>query len=160
MAHLNPPKKQQGIVLILALIMVVAVTGIAVTLMNSSSIDAKITAAVQEREVAENEVMGTVLKVIANQAAAGRNSAFFKKPEQIPEGGFDLGAIGDSTNKMINLNNGELDLPCPRKYNFTSGVSCNMVEVNTTITYGKKSIHTLTVKTGVAQEMASLNTGG
>ncbi|MCF2921672.1 pilus assembly PilX N-terminal domain-containing protein, partial [Pseudoalteromonas sp. APAL1] len=85
MAHLNPPKKQQGIVLILALIMVVAVTGIAVTLMNSSSIDAKITAAVQEREVAENEVMGTVLKVIANQAAAGRNSAFFKKPEQIPE---------------------------------------------------------------------------
>ena len=60
---------------------------------------------------------------------------------------------------MINLNNGELDLPCPRKYNFTSGVSCNMVEVNTTITYGK-SIHTLTVKTGVAQEMASLNTGG
>ena len=56
MAHLNPPKKQQGIVLILALIMVVAVTGIAVTLMNSSSIDAKITAAVQEREVAENEV--------------------------------------------------------------------------------------------------------
>ena len=96
-AHLNPPKKQQGIVLILALIMVVAVTGIAVTLMNSSSIDAKITAAVQEREVAENEVMGTVLKVIANQAAAGRNSAFFKKPEQIPEAGFDLGAIGDST---------------------------------------------------------------
>ena len=53
MAHVTLAKKQQGVVLIVALIMVVAVTGIAVTLMNSSSIDIKITNAVQEREVAE-----------------------------------------------------------------------------------------------------------
>ncbi len=43
MAHLVSIKKQQGVVLIVALIMVVAVTGIAVTLMSSSSIDIKIT---------------------------------------------------------------------------------------------------------------------
>ncbi|MEC8226210.1 MAG: pilus assembly protein PilX, partial [Pseudomonadota bacterium] len=39
MAHLTLQKKQQGVVLIVALIMVVAVTGIAVSLMSSSSID-------------------------------------------------------------------------------------------------------------------------
>ena len=57
MAYLKQlQKKQQGVVLITALIMVIAVTGIAVTLMSSSSIDIKITNAAQEREVAENEV--------------------------------------------------------------------------------------------------------
>ena len=61
---------------------------------------------------------------------------------------------------MTNKNNGVLDLPCPRKFNFTAGISCNMVQVDTTITYGTKSKHTLTITTGVAQEMASLNTGG
>ena len=53
MAYLIPMKnKQQGVVLITALIMVIAVTGIAVTLMSSSSIDIKITNSAQEREVA------------------------------------------------------------------------------------------------------------
>ena len=61
MAYLkSSPTKQQGVVLITALIMVIAVTGIAVTLMSSSSIDVKITNAAQEREVAENELIGEV----------------------------------------------------------------------------------------------------
>ena len=160
MAHLTLHKKQQGVVLIVALIMVVAVTGIAVTLMSSSSIDIKITNAAQERETAENELIGTVQQVIANEAAAGGNSAFLMKAAEIPDGGFAMGEVGGATNTMTNLNNGVLDLPCPRKFNFTAGISCNMVQVDTTITYGSKSKHTLTITTGVAQEMASLNTGG
>ena len=43
MAHLTLQRKQQGVVLIVALIMVVAVTGIAVTLLSSSSVDIKLT---------------------------------------------------------------------------------------------------------------------
>ncbi|MCP4586522.1 MULTISPECIES: pilus assembly protein PilX [unclassified Pseudoalteromonas] len=160
MAHVTLAKKQQGVVLIVALIMVVAVTGIAVTLMNSSSIDIKITNAVQEREVAENELFGNVQQVISAEATKGGDSAFLMKAAEIPEGGFVIGRVGNTTNTMTNLNNGALDLPCPRKYNFTSGVACNMIQVNSTITYGKKSTHVLTITTGVAQEMASLNTGG
>ena len=61
MAYLSKhANKQQGVVLITALIMVIAVTGIAVTLMSSSSVDIKITNAAQEREVAENELIGEV----------------------------------------------------------------------------------------------------
>ena len=64
MAYLKQSqKKQQGVVLITALIMVIAVTGIAVTLMSSSSIDIKITNAAQEREVAENELIGEVQRL-------------------------------------------------------------------------------------------------
>lgn len=152
--------KQQGIVLVIALIMVVAVTGIAVTLMSSSSVDIKVANSAQERETAENSLIGIVQKVIANEAAAGGNSAFLMKASEIPEGGFDMDDMDGASNTMTNLNNGVLDLPCPRKFNFTAGVSCNMVQVDTTITYGTKSKHTLTISTGVAQEMASLNTGG
>ena len=61
--------------------------------------------------------------------------------------------------KMINLNKGALNLECPRRFNFTAGVSCNMVQVATTIEYGSKSKHQLTIVTGVAQEMASTGKG-
>ena len=60
---------------------------------------------------------------------------------------------------MTNLNNGLLELNCPRSYSFTAGVSCNMVQVSTTIEYGSKSKHQLTIVTGIAQEMASTGKG-
>jgi type IV pilus assembly protein PilX len=65
----------------------------------------------------------------------------------------------DMKSNMINLNNGVLDLECPRRFNFTAGISCNMVQVSTTIDYGSKSKHQLTIVTGVAQEMASISKG-
>lgn len=78
MAYLKQSqKKQQGVVLITALIMVIAVTGIAVTLMSSSSIDIKITNAAQEREVAENELIGEVQRMISDEANKGANNQFF-----------------------------------------------------------------------------------
>ncbi|HEA19098.1 MAG: pilus assembly PilX family protein [Pseudoalteromonas prydzensis] len=160
MAHLKRVSKQQGIVLVVALIMVVAVTGIAVTLMSSSSVDMKITNAAFEREEAENLLMGNVQQVIADEATKGGTSHFLYTQAQIPNGTIALNKIGETTSTMSNLNSGALDLPCPRKFNFTAGISCNMVQVNSTITYGSKSKHTITVTSGIAQEMASLNTGG
>ena len=65
----------------------------------------------------------------------------------------------DMQSRMINLNKGVLDLECPRRFSFTAGISCNMVQVSTTIEYGSKSKHQLTIVTGVAQEMASLSKG-
>lgn len=166
------PSKQQGVVLITALIMVIAVTGIAVTLMSSSTIDIKITNAAQEREVAENELVGEVQKVIAIEAKKGKNSNFFltksetvtlgkdengneleKKEKDISLSGSDMKSI------LNNLNNGQLELNCPRTYSYTAGVSCNMVQVSTTIEYGSKSKHSLTIVTGIAQEMASIGKG-
>jgi len=78
MAYLSKrASKQQGVVLITALIMVIAVTGIAVTLMSSSSVDIKITNAAQEREVAENELIGEVQRMISDEASKGAANQFF-----------------------------------------------------------------------------------
>ncbi|WP_352297421.1 pilus assembly protein PilX [Pseudoalteromonas sp. 20-MNA-CIBAN-0454] len=166
------PSKQQGVVLITALIMVIAVTGIAVTLMSSSTIDIKITNAAQEREVAENELIGQVQKVIAIEAKKGKNSNFFlTKSETITLGKDengnelekkekDISLLGsEMKSTMINLNSGTLELNCPRSYSYTAGVSCNMVQVSTTINYGSKSKHQLTIVTGVSQEMANVGKG-
>lgn len=172
-------RAQRGVVLISALIMVIAVTGIAVTLMSSSTIDIKITNAAQEREVAENELIGEVQRVIAAEAAKGGDSSFFLTPDEVTTeqkinkgGGMDDGdnsiainekdiSLPDSEMKsvLINLNNGQLELNCPRNYSYTAGISCNMVQVSTTVNYGSKSKHSLTIVTGIAQEMASIGKG-
>ena len=166
MAHLkNIPNKQRGVVLITALIMVIAVTGIAVTLMSSSTIDIKITNAAQEREVAENELIGEVQRMISGEANKGAGNQFFLSPDEVTsiasgdESGMVIAKHNDMQSKMINLNKGALNLECPRRFNFTAGVSCNMVQVATTIEYGSKSKHQLTIVTGVAQEMASTGKG-
>ncbi len=160
MAYLTQMKnKQHGVVLITALIMVIAVTGIAVTLMSSSSIDIKITNAAQEREVAENQLIGEVQRIIADEVSKGAANQFFLTPEEVSDKGIVMAERDDMKSNMINLNNGVLDLECPRRFSFTAGISCNMVQVSTTIEYGSKSKHQLTIVTGVAQEMASLSKG-
>jgi len=166
MAYLKQSqKKQQGVVLITALIMVIAVTGIAVTLMSSSSIDIKITNAAQEREVAENELIGEVQRMISDEANQGADNHFFLTPDEVTAiaDGDDKGMVianhADMQSKMTNLNKGALDLECPRRFNFTAGISCNMLQVATTIEYGSKSKHELTIVTGIAQEMASVSKG-
>ena len=166
MEHLNKQaKNQQGVVLITALIMVIAVTGIAVTLMSSSSIDVKITNAAQEREVAENELIGEVQRMISDEATKGAANQFFLSPEEVDavtadnDSGMLIAEHNDMKSKMINLNKGILDLECPRRFASTAGLACNMVQVSTTKKYGSKSKHELTIVTGVAQEMVSVNKG-
>ncbi|WP_193988576.1 pilus assembly protein PilX [Lelliottia steviae] len=159
MAHLVSVKKQQGVVLIVALIMVVAVTGIAVTLMSSSSIDIKITNAAQERDAAENKLIGIVQEVIAKEALEDGKSAFLLKPAKIPAEGFKMNKVDNETSTLKNMNKGPSALLCPRKFDPTPGIVCNMVQIDSSLTYGSKSKHTLTVVTGVAQEMANVNSG-
>lgn len=160
MAFIKPKAKQQGVVLIVALIMVVAVTGIAVTLMSSSSIDIKITNAAFEREEAENTLMGNVQKVIATEVAKDGASTLLFAQEQIPGDSIALGSIGNTQSELSNINNGAMNLNCPRDYAPTPVIVCNMVQINSTLTYGSKSKHTITVTTGIAQQMARQNTGG
>ncbi|TMO03053.1 pilus assembly protein PilX [Pseudoalteromonas sp. S558] len=159
--------KQQGVVLITALIMVIAVTGIAVTLMSSSSIDVKITNAAQEREVAENKLIGEIQRVIFTEVKKGGKSSFLLSPEEtitkvVKEGEADtFTSSKDIANHegmkstMTNLNKGVQNLTCLRSNAATTGISCNILQVTTTIEYGSKSKHQLTIVTGMAQQVVN-----
>ncbi|AQQ01860.1 pilus assembly protein PilX [Pseudoalteromonas aliena] len=159
--------KQQGVVLITALIMVIAVTGIAVTLMSSSSIDVKITNAAQEREVAENKLIGEIQRVIFTEVKKGGKSSFLLSPEEtitkvVKEGeadtfisSKDIANHEGMKSTMTNLNQGVKDLTCLRSHAATTGISCNILQVTTTIEYGSKSKHQLTIVTGMAQQVVN-----
>ena len=82
---------------------------------------------------------------------------FFLNKEQIGDAGINLGNLGDTTNRMFNRNEGPLPLNCPRRFDDTEGLKCNMIEINSVIKYGSKSKHNLTITTGIAQQMLSLN---
>ena len=151
-------KRQSGVVLITAMIMIVAVTAVAVSLMSNSSIDLKITNAAQERAQAESILLGEIQKIIVREGKKAGESNFLLERQQIPGDGVDIHESGDeSESKLRNLNNGELALNCPRQYAFTEGMSCNMTEVESTISYGTKNKHTITVVIGIGQEYIAIS---
>ncbi|MCG7533798.1 pilus assembly protein PilX [Pseudoalteromonas sp. OOF1S-7] len=157
MAH-----KQQGMVLIVSMVLIVAVMSVAVTLMSSSTIDIKVTNAAQEREAAEALLMGEVQRIIAREKALLGASVFNSL-----NGRFE-NDDGEMTSRLIhedeeleleslqeNLNSGELLLECPRVFNFTNGLSCVVTEVESSVQYGDQSRHQVTVVIGIAQEVMS-----
>lgn len=165
MAHLVISiNKHQGVVLISVLLMVMAVTLISVTVMSSSNINIKIAIAAQERAVAKNKLMGEVHRVIAMQVDKGIHSYFFLTPKALSDiaNGDDsvVIATGENTHsELISLNKSDFTLGCPRRFSVTTAISCNMVEISTTIKYGRKNIHELTIVTGISQEIPSLGKG-
>lgn len=153
-------KNQNGIVLVTAMIMIVAVTAVAVTLMSSSSIDLKITNAAQEREQAENLLVGEVQRVILEEGNRNSQSRFLMSVNQLElaeNNTFD--GMHGTDNIMRGLNNGPKELDCPRSFKYTKGIVCNLTEISTTVEYGTRAKHRLTVVVGVGQQMISASAG-
>ena len=152
-------QKQRGVVLITAMLMIVAVTAIAVTLMSSSTVDIKITNAAQERAQAESQLLGELQQVIQAQINSGNQSAFMLKRAEIAGVWQNIPTSDGATHRLRNLNLGELELKCPPEYAVTHGVVCNITEVQSTITYGRQNQHTVTYVVGIGQEVINISEG-
>ncbi|AZZ97636.1 hypothetical protein [Pseudoalteromonas sp. R3] len=157
MAH-----KQQGMVLIVSMVLIVAVMSVAVTLMSSSTIDIKVTNAAQEREAAEALLMGEVQRIISQEKVLFNESVFHARNGQFEnDAGEMVGRVIRNDEEIeleslqANLNSGQLLLECPRVFNFTAGLSCVITEVESTVQYGDQAQHQVTVVIGVAQEALS-----
>ncbi|KJZ00872.1 pilus assembly PilX family protein [Pseudoalteromonas ruthenica] len=151
---------QRGIVLVAALVMLLAVTGIAVTLMSSSSIDIKTTNAAQERERADHQLMGEVEAAIASEVNRGTDSRFLWTLAQFAQSNdvVSLNVTGNaSTSTLTNMNPGPATLNCPRRFDYTEGVVCNIMQLDTTLNYGGKSSHDVALSSGIAQELLDIN---
>ncbi|ESP93812.1 pilus assembly PilX family protein [Pseudoalteromonas luteoviolacea] len=154
--------KQRGMVLIVSMVLIVAVTSIAVTLMSSSTIDIKITNAAQERETAEAYLMGEVQRLVKNQKQLFGASKFHLTNGQIDENDngvhtFDNQDLNNPVDyELRNLNRGQLEVPCPRIYSYTEGVVCNMTELTSSVEYGDQGRHTVTVVIGIGQEIQDI----
>ncbi|QZO11875.1 pilus assembly protein PilX [Pseudoalteromonas piscicida] len=148
--------KQRGVVLIMAMVMVVAIMAVAVTLMSTSTLDIKMTHAVMEREEAENLLFGEMQRLIQQEQPRSDN-IFLRSRQQLADEGTTVQTPNGLQATVTNLNNGELELFCPRQYDYTEGFVCNMTEVEATVEYGDRGRHNVTIVMGIGQEIVSVS---
>jgi len=157
--------KQKGVVLVTSLVMIIAVSGIAVTLLSSSSIDLKMMSAAQESEVANARIKAdSELTIVQEKKAAAEENRLLFEPGKFPVDvtvGLDVTPAGSSSSvRIYNSNLGPSLLDCPIVVNPTPGIKCNMLRIEATLNYGKldsnsKGKHSISVNSGIAQEMGA-----
>lgn len=152
MGNLN---NQKGIVLVAAMLMILMVSGIAVSVMSGSTLDSKMVNATQESYQAESLTRGDTEKVIKDEISNRADSKFLqvrKKDDSNIET-----TLLDSGSKVImtyeNKNKNEPLLECPPSFAPTPNIRCNYLKLTSTKQYGRTKKHTMTMNTGLTQEM-------
>jgi len=157
-------KKQSGVVLITALIMIIAVSGIAVTLMSSSTTDLKVLSGTQDKEIASNLVKGDSQRAIGGEKLLGINSNFYTLKGQFEaqnNKNFDITAQGSSSSVLLfNENDGPDLLPCSRRFAPTPSLKCNYLRMEARLNYGKKDSngdgkHKIEIHSGIVQALGT-----
>jgi type IV pilus assembly protein PilX len=147
--------KQQGIVLIAAMLIILMVSGIAISLMTGSAIDSKIVNATQDSYRAESIGRGDTEQAIKAEIGRKEASKFIIKRSAYESDSFTIEHSGDSTVTVTNVNtNPNMDLlDCPARFAPTPGIKCNYLKLETTRNYGSNNKNKLIIKTGIEQEM-------
>ncbi len=152
MGNLN---KQQGVVLVAAMLMILMVSGIAVSVMSGSALDNKMVNATQESYRVENIARGQTERTIKAEIDKGGDSNFLNKMGQNEADLETVLSIDGSKVVMTYTNKNENVplLPCPPAFAPTTNIKCNYLKLSTTQNYGRANKHTLTLETGITQEM-------
>jgi type IV pilus assembly protein PilX len=157
-------KKESGVVLITALIMIIAVSGIAVSLMSSSTTDLKVLSGAQDREVASNRVKGDTQRTIGTEKTAGINSDFYRLKGQFEaqtNKNFNISAVNSqSTVLLYNENDGPTLLKCLPRLAVTPSLKCNYLRMEATLKYGKQDTngdgkHKIEIHSGIVQALGT-----
>lgn len=153
---------QAGVVLIVSLIFLVALTAVAAALMQNSTTDMKMSGATQEKVVALQEVVSAVDEVIFNQVSTGKTNAFarpvsgninFPITDQsilLPNTITQSSARVEVANNQLNL-----DIACPhlKLASSTEVFSCNLLRVRANRSYGRTGQSNISADSGIAQQL-------
>lgn len=156
-------EKQRGVVLIIALVFLIALTAVAAALMQNTTTDMKMSGASQEKVVATQEAISAIDEVIYNEVNKVNSVA------GIPTNGF-ASEIADfpltpavtnaNTSAQVSLANElkiETDCPHSRGASSVEVFKCNVLRVRINRTYGRTNSSQVQVVSGVAQQL--LNVG-
>ncbi len=153
----NSSKHQQGVVLVVSLVFLVALTAVAAALMQNSTTDMKMSGATEEKSVALQEVVSAADEVIFNELAPGVVNRF-----ALPINGNNFPVVaadllpGTETNSTAEINVANIGQTCPRLKtgNFSAqSISCNNFTVTTTRVYGRNNQNSITVNSGISQQI-------
>jgi Tfp pilus assembly protein PilX len=151
-------REQQGMVLVISLVFLVALTAVAAALMQNSTTDMKMSGATEEKSVALQEVVSAADEVIFNELAPGVVNRF-----ALPINGDNFPVVaanllpGTRTNAtaQINVANNDSDA-CPalkgNNNNSQGTIGCNNFRVTINRNFGRTNQNVITVNTGVTQQ--------
>jgi len=152
-------KKQQGVVLIVSLVFLIALTAVAAALMQNTTSDMKMSGASEELVVATQETISAIDEAIYRQVNAPTNE-FASPLVKIPSVNI-LGTLSNPKGKIsaaslaISNNEYELEPDCPhsRSASSTQVFTCNVLLLQVTRKYGRNDTSQMQANSGIAQQL-------
>jgi len=165
-------KGQQGVVLIVSLVFLIALTAVAAALMQNTTTDMKMSGASEEKVVADQEVVSAVDEYIFRQVTGGTGQNGFAQPVAtfkdsaagVVDGAKNIKAVLTSTNSDGDINSATLELAnnqfqleadCPHSRSASSAqvFTCNMLKIQISRQYGRNGTSTVEANSGIAQHL-------
>lgn len=144
--------KQRGVVLIVSLVFLIALTSVATVLMINTTSDIRMSGASEEKTTAIQEAVSAVDQVIYKQVnQIGGQNGFSIDINAYPI--TESVTASDTTAKIEVANPNALEVQCPAIKNGSSmdEFSCNALIIRVTKKYGRKKKQEINVNTGIAQ---------
>ncbi|WP_371377890.1 PilX N-terminal domain-containing pilus assembly protein [Thalassotalea aquiviva] len=150
-------KQQQGMVLVVALVFLAALTTLASVLMQNSTTDMKMAGASEEKMVATQDALSAVEKVVFNEVhKVDGNNDFSLETAAYP---LPTENIGNDVKVDIDIANVDsIEVDCPRS-SMASSVDlfkCNMLVLDVKKTYGRNKSQTIELRSGIAQQLLKI----
>lgn len=162
LTKLNKVKpKQNGVVLIVALVFLIALTAVVAALMQNTTADIKMSGASEDKMIATQAAISAIDEVIFNQVTPGNTNVFAQKitDDNFPNEdqaallpGTKSGATArvDVTNNLYKL---EADCPHSRSASSVQIFACNVLQVQVNRSYGRTNNAEIVANSGVAQQL-------
>ncbi len=148
--------KQTGVVLVVSLVFLIALTAVAAALMQNTTSDMKMSGATEDEMVATQAALSAADEVIYNQIQGATNS-FAQNLVMFPvETGLLPGTkTGATANIDIRNNDFKLEADCPHSRSASSAqvFTCNVLRLQVNRTYGRTNSSNVEVNSGIAQQL-------
>jgi len=152
--------KQQGVVLVVSLVFLIALTAVAAALMQNTAADVKMSGASQEKVIASQEAISSTDEVIFNEVT--KNNGVNRFASDIAAFPLDPAPVAsaDDTTVVVDIANPyNLETDCPHSKSASSVqvFKCNVLQLQVNRSYGRTNMSTIQVNSGIAQQL--LNVG-
>lgn len=149
------PKKQKGVVLIVSLVFLIALTAVAAAMMQNTSTDMKMSGASQEKLIATQETLSEMDEIIHNQVRKvdGTNRFTSALPLFPISPTVNEPSITSATITIVNPLNLIADCPHTRSASSVQVFKCNVLNVTVDRKYGRTNNSTILVNAGIAQQL-------
>ncbi|PCI52585.1 MAG: hypothetical protein COB45_12330 [Gammaproteobacteria bacterium] len=144
-------KKQQGVVLIVSLVFLVALTAVASALMLNTTSDMKMSGSSQTKVNAVQEAISSIDQVISAQVQGNTN---LFTTSQFPISMNGVVTSPNTTANITTVNATSLLVGCPHsKLGFDADYDCNLLRIQSTKLYGRANTSSVQVNAGIAQRL-------